>query len=326
MRLAVLVNRISELAPEQTTALLVARAVGMGFETWLCEVDGLGQEADGSVVGRARRAREGGDAAQALSGLAPWAPLRLEDVDAVLVRTNPARDPQRAWAHQSALLLLRALGGRGVRVVNDPEGLVWATSKLHLSTLPQEIRPRTLVSRDPAALRAFVEQAPGDVVLKPVTGTRGQDVFRVSAARPDNLAQIVDVLARDGLAMAQDYVPEARDGDVRLIVLDGELLRVGDRWAAVRRVPSPADFRSNVAVGGSPAPVEHVTPGMRRAVELAGPVLEAQGLRLAGLDLVGDRVVEVNVFSPGGLFDAERYYGVDFVGAILEALVGPSGR
>lgn len=326
MKLAVLVNRIAELAPEQTTSLLVARALGMGYDTWLCEVDGLGQDADGAILGSARRACPGGDAARTLAGLAPCSPVHLDAFDAVLVRTNPARDPRRIWAHQAALLLLRTLRTRGVRVVNDPEGLVWATSKLHLATLPQEIRPRTLVSRDPAAIRAFVAQAPGDVVLKPVSGTRGQDVFRVGPGRSENLAQIVDLLVRDGLAMAQDYVPEACDGDVRLIVLDGRLLQVGDRYAAVRRVPPSADFRSNVAVGGSPAPVEDVTPGMRRAVELAGPLLAAQGLRFVGLDLVGDRVVEVNVFSPGGLYDAERYYGVDFLGAILTALVAPDRR
>jgi len=323
MRLAVLVNRTKELHPEQTTALLVARAVDLGHDTWLVEVGDLGRAPDGAVLASARRATVGGPAERTLAGIGPAEPVRLDDFDTVLVRTNPARDPRRAWAHQAALALLRALKARGVRVVNDPEGLVWATSKLHLSTFPESIRPRTLVSRDPDALRTFVAEAPGDVVLKPVSGTRGRDVFRVAHDRRENLAQIVDVLVRDGLAMAQDYVAEARDGDVRLIVLDGELLRVGDRHAAVRRVPSTSDFRSNVAVGGHPAPVEHLTPGMRRAVELAGPRLVADGLRLAGLDLVGDRVVEVNVFSPGGLFDAERFLGVDFLGAILAALVGP---
>lgn len=323
MRLAFLVNRTAELHPEQTTTLMVERALAMGHDVCLVEVGGLGQAADGAVTALGRRARAPVPADRLLASLDAPLPVRLDDFDTVLIRTNPARDPQRAWAHQAALLLLRTLAVRGVRVVNDPRGLVWASSKLHLATLPESVRPRTLVSRDPVALRAFVADAESDVVLKPISGTRGQDVFRVGKGQPDNLAQIIDVLVRDGLAMAQDYVPEARDGDVRLIVLDGELLGAGGRWAAVRRVPPDADFRSNVAVGGHPAPVEQLTPGMRRAVEVAGPLLLAEGLRLAGLDLVGDRIVEINVFSPGGLFDVQRYYEADFIGAILERLVGP---
>lgn len=320
MRVGIVLNRVGDLHPEQTTAMLAARAVARDHETWLVEVAELGQDAAGPVIARGRRAGP----PSSLGGLVsvgPVEPLVLDDLDAVLIRTNPARDPLRPWAHQAALLLLEVLRERGVPVHNDPRGLVWASSKLHLTTLPESVRPRTLVTRDPERIEAFLASAPGDVVLKPISGTRGQDVFRIDRDRRENLPQILDVLVRSGLAMAQDYVPEARDGDVRLILLDGVLLEVGGQVAAVRRVPPKADFRSNVAIGGRPAPVEQVTAGMRRVVEEVGPGLVRDGLRLVGLDLVGDRVVEANVYSPGGLFDAERYYGVDFTGAILDRLL-----
>lgn len=307
MRVAFVVNAWTEIDPRQTTALLVARGLARGDEVWVVDVDALGRAADGSILAWAVRASDGRRERIALDG-----------VDAVLVRTNPARDP-RGWAHQAALVLLRSLKARGVPVSNDPESLIWATHKLNLLELPIALRPRTLVTRDRDALVAFVADAPGDVVLKPTGGTRGRDVFR---ARRDaeNLSQILDVLTRDGLAMAQDFVPEAVDGDVRVLVLDGAPLVVGGQVAAVRRVPPAHDFRSNVAVGGTVAPVWNLPHAVLHTVAHAAPLLHQRGVRLAGLDLVGAKVVEVNVFSPGGLWEAELLYEVDFSGALLDVL------
>ncbi|MCB9791957.1 MAG: glutathione synthase [Alphaproteobacteria bacterium] len=320
MRLTVIVNDPTALKPEQTTTLLITGAVARGHEVWIAGVGELSLSPEDQVRVRARRAEVQDPTALvfALRRTEP-AELLLGPGDRVLIRTNPARDAARAWAHGTALELLRVARAGGVTVLSDPDGLARAASKVYLTALPPRFRPHTLISRDPAELRAFLDDAPGDCVLKPLQGTHGRDVFRVRKQDPDNLNQILDVLTRQGFAMAQRFVPEAVEGDTRLLVLQGRILRLGEAVCAVRRVPGGGDFRSNVSAGGHAAP-PLIRPVMEEIVAAVGPRLVADGLFLAGLDLIGDVVVEINVFSPGGLQDSGAYAGVDFIPPILEAV------
>lgn len=323
MRCFVLVNDPKGLDAAQTTSLLSDRLCAEGHETWIASVGGLEMSADGDlrVHGAALRPRVDGES------VARWlfrlrrqrresVPVRSGDV--VLVRLNPARDRYRAWAHETALALLRHAEQLGIVVLNSPGGLAHAGHKLYLSRLPARFRPATLVSRDPDRIREFLLEHE-TCVLKPVTGTRGRDVFRIESRDLGNLNQIVDVLVREGYAIVQSYVAEAELGDVRLILVDGVLLEVDGRPAAVRRVPGEGDFRSNVHVGGTPVSAE-VTPAMRELCLAVGPTLVEDGLFLAGLDVIGEMVVEVNAWAPGGLYDAERLCEVDFLGAIVTAI------
>ncbi|MEZ4470401.1 MAG: hypothetical protein R3F60_06285 [bacterium] len=320
MRIAVIVNERAGIKPDQTTWLLVCGLLDRGHAVAVGEVTGLELDPDGRVL-LAAVCLEGPSASPeaALARLHAGRPeaVPLFELGGVLVRTNPGRDA-RAWAHRTALDLLRLVRDAGVAVLNDPDGLARAQSKLYLSCLPREVHPRTLVSADPKAVRAFVEQAPGSVVLKPLVGTRGQDVFKVQAGS-ENLSQIIDVLCRDAFAMAQDYVPEAVEGDTRVILVGGDILVVGGQAAAVRRVPGRGEFRSNVFQGGHAAP-GGLTPVMARVAAAIGPRLRADGLFIAGMDLIGDRIVELNVFSPGGLWDANGFSGLDFVGGLADAV------
>ncbi|MCB9742549.1 MAG: hypothetical protein H6740_08120 [Alphaproteobacteria bacterium] len=320
MRLLVLVNDPTDLKPDQTTTLLIAGAASRGHEVLVVGVTELSLQPDDRVGARGRLASPASPelTARALRE-GPRVAWRLGPEDRVLVRTNPARDAGHAWAHAAALDILRVAKGSGVRVMSDPDGLARASSKVYLTALPPRFRPHTLITRDPQELRAFLADAPGDCVLKPLTGTHGRDVFRLRKADPDNLNQIIDVLTRGGYAMAQRFVPEARLGDTRLLMLEGELLRVGDAVAAVRRVPGDADFRSNVSAGGHAAR-SLLRPVMEELVEAVGPRLRADGILLAGLDLIGDVVVEINVFSPGGLKDSGGFEGVDFIPPVLDAI------
>lgn len=233
--------------------------------------------------------------------------------DRVLVRTNPARDT--GGAQHLALELLAIAQGQGVVVMNDPSTLARATTKLYLCGLPEHLRPYTLVSQDRRRLKDFVESRPRSV-LKPLSGTRGQDVFLLQPGAA-NLNQILDVLCRQGLAMAQDFVPEAVEGDIRIVVLGGRVLEIGGAACAVRRVPPPHDFRSNVAVGGEPQPARLSEELMAVAEEAAQQLLE-DGIHLAGLDAIGLKLVEVNVFATGGLPDAGRFAGEDFFEPVLD--------
>jgi glutathione synthase len=105
-----------------------------------------------------------------------------------------------------------------------------------------------------------------------------------------------------------------------MFIVNGEVLRVGGHAAAVRRRPAKGELRSNVHLGGTPEPVE-ITPELERVGALAGPILSRLGVLVAGLDCIGGRVVEINAFAPGGLADCQKFYGVDFVEAILRRLL-----
>lgn len=291
MSLYVVVNARADLPGATTTRTLVER---LGDEATLVEVDDIGLHEDGRVL-----VGEG----------------TLEAGDRVLIRTNPAR-AEVGQDHGLALELLALAQEQGVTVMNDPRALARASTKLYLSTLPAHLRPRTLVSRNRTLLRRFVKEAPGRTVVKPVSGTRGSDVFLL---RPDaeNLPQILDVVCRRGLAVAQDFVPEAVDGDTRVVVLGGRVLERGGRVCAVRRVPPAHDFRSNVAIGGSPTPAD-LSDAVRAVAEEAAAHLLADGIHLAGLDIIGTRIVEANVFATGGLPDAILHTGEDFFASVID--------
>lgn len=304
------INDLAELEPTQTTALMIAKMAQRGRRVFVAGADCLSLDADNQIHARVNAV----DAQGAPSSTR--AEITLTAGDLVVVRTNPARGGLSAPIFATSLDLLAIAAVRGAVVINDADSLRRATSKLYSSRLPARLRPQMIVSRDPAAIRRFVENSEGLAVLKPLVGTRGTDVFQVRGNEP-NLNQIIEVLTRGGLAMAQEFVPEAVDGDVRVLVLDGAALSVDGHVAAVRRVPASADFRSNVHLGATPRPADY-TPALRRVVEAAAPLLAADGLDLCGLDIIGDKIVEINVFSAGGLGDASVFYGVDFIAPVLD--------
>lgn len=321
MRTFILVNKAHELKAAQSTAWIAAELCRRGHPVYVSSVDGLGLTPDGAATVRAQ-AVSGHSATELVNTLKiskdPPARFTLGPGDLVLVRTNPGRDP-RPWAHSTALELLRAARDGGATVHNDPDALARASSKLFLRHLPQAHQPTTLVSRNAADLRAFVASCETGAVLKPLDGTQGRDVFRLRRGRPENIAQIIDLLTRDGHCMAQAFVPEAPDGDVRLLLVNGRLLQVDGEVAAVRRVPGGDDFRSNVHVGGTATRVQ-LDARLQEVAAACGPALRAAGIFLCGLDVIGDKVVEVNVFSPGGFQDAGRFGGVDFIVPLVDAL------
>lgn len=321
MHVAVLVNEPEALDATQTTTKLIHKAAARGCTVDVVSVDGLSSTAEGRVHGRGTRVPAPPLACEALVDTLRTADAQAVDLsaaDVLLMRTNPARDARR-WAHEAALSFAGLLEAQGVLVLNRPEGLLRARDKLYLQRLPASARPPTLVSRDADAIRTFIRELDGPAVLKPLQGTRGTDVFFAETPDAPNLRSIIDVLTRKGLAMVQAYLPEAAEGDTRVVVMDGEVLEVAGRPAAVRRVPAEGDFRSNLHAGGTARP-GRVTPEMRAVVEAIGPVLRTDGLFLAGLDFIGDRIIEVNVFSTGGLHHAERFAEVDFCAAVFDAI------
>jgi glutathione synthase len=326
MRIGFVVNQVATEHPEYTTTRLGLAATRRGHDTWLLGVDDLAHEPDGSVAARARTAsgkrhkslEDYLDNLRGDDGVEEH--IQVDELDVLFMRNDPAEDfVDRPWAVTSGVLFAQLAVARGVLVVNDPDGLADAMNKTYFQHFPEVARPRTLISRDVTEISAFVDELGGDAVLKPLQGSGGAGVFVVSDDKSPNLNQIVEAILRDGYVVAQERLPGAEEGDVRLFVMNGEPLQRDGAYAALRRVNETPDPRSNMHVGGKAQPVE-VTAEMLALAELARPKLVADGMFLVGLDLVGDKLMEVNVFSPGGLGSAQHLYDVDFAAVVIEEL------
>ena len=304
MRIGFVVNSVATEKPGYTTTRLALAATRMGNETWLIGVDDFAHEPDGSVTARARssdgkqyRSLERFLASvQGDDGVAKR--ICVDELDVLMMRNDPADDStERPWAVTSAVLFGQLTVANGVLVVNDPASLANAVNKTYFQHFPQTVRPRTLISRDTDAITAFVEEMGGRAVLKPLQGSGGSGVFLVSGEDSPNLNQIMEAISRDGYVVAQECLPDADNGDVRLFVMNGQPLQRDGQVAAFRRVNKGPDLRSNMHVGGKAESVE-VTDEMLHLVAVVRPKLIADGLFLVGLDVVGDKLMEVNVFSP----------------------------
>ncbi len=322
MRVAILVNHPFELKSSMSTALFAWRLAGRGHAALLVPVHGLSWGAHApSVRGFVLTASAAPEQALAQMRDSPAVVRELRPGDVLLLRTNPARDPARAEIHRAALKLARLAAQHGVIVLNHPDAIERVGNKLYLLELPASSRPRQVISAEVEELVAFAESESGPVVLKPLWGTRGDGVVKVDVAvsgMPALLAAAEELLA-SGPVVAQEYLNEAPEGDTRLLVLDGEVIEVGGRRAVVRRVPVPGEFRSNVHLGGTAHPGLW-TPQLAALCSLIRPCLQEAGVFLAGVDVVGNKVVEVNAYAPGGFANAEEFEGADFIGAVLDAV------
>jgi glutathione synthase len=325
MRIGFVVNDIAVEKPEYTTVRLALGAAARGHETWLMGVGDFSHHADGTVAVHARRASaERGDEEPAFLARVQDQEgepeqVAVADLDVLVMRNDPADDmTERPWAVTSGVLFAQLSVAAGTLVVNDPASLANAVNKTYFQHFPEVVRPRTLISRDPGELATFVETHNG-AVLKPLQGSGGAGVFFVSDEKSPNLNQMIEALGRDGYIVAQENLPEAEQGDVRLFLMNGVPLEVGGHHAAFRRVNAGTDPRSNMRVGGEPQPVE-IDDEMLAVAEAVRPKLLADGMFLVGLDIVGNKLMEVNVFSPGGLGNCETLYGVKFTDAVIDAL------
>jgi glutathione synthase len=325
MKIGFVVNEVATEHPLYTTTRLAFAAARRRHEVWTLGVGDLAQDVDGRVTGVAnrpddKRYRSLTSFASDLFGGSRREKITLDDLDVLMLRNDPAEDAvDRPWAQTSGVLFGQLAAARGVIVLNDPVHLADALDKTYFQHFPDEIRPATLITRDEDDIKAFVEEHGGRAVLKPLQGSGGQAVFVLKGRKPENLNQIIETITRDGFVVAQEYLPGADRGDVRLFVMNGEALQVDGKFAAIRRRNDTEDPRSNMHAGGKAKPVA-VTDEMLRLVELTRPKLVADGMFLVGLDIIGPKLMEVNVFSPGGIGSASELHDVDFADAVVEAI------
>jgi glutathione synthase len=326
MKIAFVVNDVqTELATYTTTRLAMA-AANLGHQSYMFGVGDFLCATDGSIHARARAPRAktykslDKFLADVQSAEHPAQSINLDEVDVVLLRNDPSTDAiERPWAQSSGILFGQLVANRGVMVLNDPENLSHAINKTYFQQFPEEVRPKTCISRNVEELKRFIGEQHDRVVIKPLQGSGGKNVFLVGPDERANLNQMLDAVLRDGYCVAQEYLPAAAEGDVRLFVMNGRPLVRDGKYAAFRRVNKTGDARSNMHSGGESEPVE-VTDEMLRMVEIVRPKLTSDGMFLVGLDIVADKLIEVNVFSPGGIGSSSEFAGLDFARVIVEDL------
>ena len=246
-------------------------------------------------------------------------PVDMSELDVLMLRNDPSIDAETPWAMEAGILFGREAVKRGVIVLNDPDSLGRAINKLYFQSFPMEVRAETLITRHGDDIKAFAKMHNGNIILKPLQGSGGSGVFKVDAKSKSNINQIIEAISRDGYIIAQAYVPAAKRGDIRFFLLNGRPLQIDGKYAALRRVASADDIRSNLHAGGKAEAVE-VGETELKVARLIRPKLIADGMFLVGIDIVGDKILEVNVFSPGNLASCSRLAGADFSVPILDAI------
>ncbi len=233
----------------------------------------------------------------------------LTAFDAVLMRQDPPFD----FEYVAATWLLERAQRTGARIWNDPRAVRDHSEKVAIAEFPQFIAT-TLVAREPRDLDAFVDEL-GDVILKPLDGMGGSQIFRVRRDDP-NRNVILETLTHDGTrsVMAQRYIPEIAAGDKRVLIVGGEVIPY-----CLARIPKAGETRGNLAAGGRGV-AQPISPRDREIAETLAPILFARGLMIVGLDIIGDYLTEINVTSPTCFVEVAQQTGFNVAAKLVDAL------
>jgi glutathione synthase len=308
LSLLFIVDPLDDLKAYKDSSIAMMReAARRGHDIWTCLQPSL-RWRDGKVTAHC-------SLLSLTDGNAPWYALReegahdLAEFDAVLMRKDPPFDAEYLYSTH----LLEAAQRAGARVFNAPRALRDHNEKLAITEFSEFAVP-TLVSRDADALRAFHAEF-GDIVVKPLDGMGGTGVFRIR--RDDaNLNVILETITQLGarMVMAQRFIPAIRDGDKRVLLIDGQPVPY-----ALARIPKAGETRGNLAAGGT-GRAQPLSDADRAIAARLGPVLAARGLLLVGLDVIGEHLTEVNVTSPTCFVEITEQTGFNVAAMFIDAL------
>ncbi|MEJ8814956.1 glutathione synthase [Variovorax ureilyticus] len=293
---------------KDTTFSMMREAQRRGHAISVCEPRHMGWQRGRPVTAKVRRITLTGSA-DAWFREEAAEELPLHSFDAVLMRKDPPFDAEYIYATH----LLEQAEREGARVVNKPGALRDHPEKLAIMEFSEFTTP-TLVTRDPAAVRAFHAEHQ-DIILKPLDGMGGMGIFRVKADGL-NLGSITETLNKDGVQtiMVQRFVPEIVQGDKRVLVIGGKPVPY-----SLARIPQGSEVRGNLAAGGKGV-AQPLTEDDRRIAEAIGPVLAQRGLLLIGLDVIGGSLTEINVTSPTCFQEITEQTGFDVPAMFIDAL------
>lgn len=308
MRIAFILDPLEDLKPHKDSSVAIMRAAAArGHRIYTIQREAL-------------RCRGGVVSARALEILpqahehpwflpAQWVHESLTDFDAVLMRQDPPFD----FEYVAATWLLERASAQGARIFNHPRAIRDHSEKLAILEFPQ-FTPTTLVARDSEDIQSFIGEL-GDVILKPLDGMGGAQIFRVRADDP-NRNVIVETLNGEGrhTIMAQQYLPAIGEGDKRVLLIGGEVVPY-----ALARIPKSGETRGNLAAGGRGVAMP-VTEAERAIAEELAPLLWERGLFIVGLDMIGGRLTEINVTSPTCMVEITTQTGFDIPGLVVRKL------
>ncbi len=300
MKILFIVDELRKLTlAGDTSYALMLEAVARGHELWTCQVGHLGLE-DGEAWAEClpTSCKEAELFEQAFA-CGPSERRALSDFGAVFMRTDP---PVNVEYLQATWILDRARGK--TVLVNDPRGLREHNEHLSILAFPEFIVP-TIVTRSQKRLREFLAEQDGAIILKPVDGFGGLGIFLARSGDP-NLSSILETSTQDGRiwTMAQRYLPAAKEGDKRIVLVDG------DPIGAVLRVPPEGEARDNLHVGGRAVKTE-LTARELEIIAAVRPTLREYGQILVGLDVIGDILTEINITSPTGIRHISKLDGIN---------------
>ena len=292
---------------KDSTYTMMVEAAKRGHELHVLQQENLAWHG-GSISASTRRLHLTGDA-DAWFRLDAAQTITLKDFDAVLMRKDPPFDMEYVYS----TYLLELAQNQGARVFNDPRAIRDCNEKMTIARFPQFTAP-TLVTRDLELIRGFLAEH-ADIILKPLDGMGGTSVFRVHEKDP-NLNVIIETVTHYGrrTIMAQRYIPAIVDGDKRILLIGGKPVP-----HALARIPKPGETRGNLAAGGTGV-ARPLSARDREIAETLAPQLNALGLLLVGLDVIGDYLTEVNVTSPTCFREIADQTGFNVAAMMIDAL------
>lgn len=246
--------------------------------------------------------------------------INIQELDVLFIRNNPTEEnSSRKWAEHAGVAFGRIVQQEGVLVLNDAYALSNAyIDKLYFEELPSCIKPASLITRKKDDILAFFEKHKKKMVLKPLEGSGGRGVYLIDK-NEKNLNQIIENLSDEGYIIAQEYLPAAKEGDVRVLLMNGKIMEKNGKPGVVRRVSGKGEFRSNLSQGAHPNS-SPLTDQMKKIVEITAPKLIRDGLFFVGLDIVKDKLIEINVLSPGGLDHFPKIGLPDFSDLVIDSI------
>jgi glutathione synthase len=310
VKLAFIIDPIATLDPTHDSSVAMMEAAQqLGHEVWITQVQTM-SVIGGKAVAKLQRLSLEPVKLEEEAGKSRWLAvdnwfttdpgqmLTLEEMDAVFMR----KDPPVTVPYLYATYILDAIDPSKTLVVNHPAGIRAANEKMYALQFAQAI-PETIVSQDKQVIREFLERQ-GAAVMKPLGGKAGEGILFLQPG-DRNFNSLVEISTHQGQmpVMVQAYLPAAKDGDKRIILLHGEPI------GAVNRIPTGQDFRGNMAVGGVAARVD-ITEREREICAQVAPVLRRDGLIFVGIDVIGGYLTEINVTSPTGIREIDRLNGV----------------
>ncbi|GAB3421406.1 glutathione synthetase [Niabella aquatica] len=323
MRIAFVINDYDREAPGFTTTRLALQALQMGHEVYYIAVEDFSYTASGQMGAHAKKAPEKMFRSPKIFMEAVFKAekklIESKDLDVMMLRNDPSIDlEERPWAQYAGIVFGQLAKKNGVLVLNNPDTLAKAANKMYFQYFPESVRPETIITRNIAEIKDFYAAHKKNIILKPLQGSGGKNVFLVNE-RNQNFNQIVDAIGRDGYIVVQEYLPKASKGDIRLFLLNGKPIEIDGKIAAIHRSQASGDIRSNLHQGGTVSPAK-ITKKVLDIVDAVSYKLIKEGMFLVGLDIVGDKLMEVNVFSPGGMGHACRLSNINYFEEVIKAI------